>query len=283
MGGNPQMQNHGDSGRKGLIIAISIVSVLLLALGGFIAYKLLIEKPDAEKTMAAVSDSQQTDSLKTAANDTLKTASQANKDEGDDSGKGEEEPKLTDAQALGFAKDVKEVNFGFESAYGYTYRFDRNGQLTTVEFYDHGNEGKMTILNGRAIKCDGEDMGFGDEGPEEPETYHTVYEYREQGRTANVYMSVDGQKEELLGTITYGDDGRIVRTVNGSQVFRFHYDDDGHAYDQSGHEAYPPLAIFLSETPLLPKTHKVKKKDAKGRTLEASSHNNSQFYSINYW
>ena len=43
-GGNPQMQPQKDGGRKGLIIAISIVSVLVLALGGFIAYKLWIER-----------------------------------------------------------------------------------------------------------------------------------------------------------------------------------------------------------------------------------------------
>ena len=192
-GGNPQMQPEKDSGRKGLIIAISIVSVLVLALGGFIAYKMLIEK----KSDTEVASEASADSLKkTAAVENADTLSKALAEGKDAYGKGGEMTGLPDAVVLGFEEGVKDVEFGFEAGYGYTYHFNLNGQLASVDYFDYGTELKLFILNGRAQECSGQDNGFGDELIEQEQLYNG-----EQVDKLHVYLTLRGDTD-LDGKIT---------------------------------------------------------------------------------
>ena len=281
-GGNPQMRPEKDGGRKGLIIAISIVSVLVLALGGFIAYKLFLEKKGGPELTAEAP----ADSLKTAAAaDTLNKAL-AEDTKKDAYGKGGEMKGLPDAVVLGFEEGVKDVEFGFEAGYGYTYHFNRNGQLVSVDYFDHGTELKLFMLNGKATECSGQENGFGDEEEEEPVPFHVVYEYRQNGDETVVYRSVDGQKAEKMGSIYYGldDADRIVRVDAEGKTTLFTYDAEGRAFTQAGEEVYPPLYLFFgSETPLLPKKHKVRRADGEGRPVLADAYQDTHHYTITYF
>ena len=275
------MQPEKDSGRKGLIIAISIVSVLVLALGGFIAYKMFIEKKNGTEVASEAS----ADSLKNTAVEKADTLSKSLAEGKDAYGKGGEMTGLPDAVVLGFEEGVKDVEFGFEAGYGYTYHFNLNGQLTSVDYFDHGTELKLFILNGRAQECSGQDNGFGDEVVENPEPFHVVYEYRQNGDETVVYRSVDGQKAEKMGSIYYDEEnpGRIVRIVAEGKIVKFTYGDDGRAF-ANGEEVYPPLYLFFgSDAPLLPKKHKVRRADGKGRPTLADAYQDTHHYTITYF
>lgn len=284
-GGNPQMQPQKDGGRKGLIIAISIVSVLVLALGGFIAYKLWIEKKGASEVTAEVA----ADSLKKATVGDADSLSKALKTgNGEDAyGKGGDEMRgLPDAVVLGFDEGVKNVEFGFEAGYGYTYHFNLNGQLVSVDYFDHGTELKLYMLNGKATECSGQDNGFGDDEPEDPTPFHSVFEYQQNGEETVVYRSVDGQKEEKMGSIYYGLDepDRIVRIDQDGKTVLFTYDSEGRAFTKKGVEVYPPLYLFFGEeAPLLPKKHKVRRADGNGRPLLVDAYDDTQHYTITYF
>lgn len=193
----------------------------------------------------------------------------------------------TDAQALGFSKGVKSVAFGFEAGFGYTYHFDRNGQLTSVEYTDHGDSGTLQMKNGRATRCDGVNEDFDSEEPTKKEPYHTTFSYRQDGIETTVFRT-ENKKSEKIGSLFY-ENGRIVRLITNGESKIFNYDKEGRAFTRSGMEVYPPLVIFFNETPTLPKNHQVKKRDGKGRTVEASatittgSYNGDVTYNIGYW
>ncbi len=285
-GGTPPMNQKPDSGRKGLIIAIAVVSVLVLALGGFITYKLLADDKKTE-TASESTTAEAADGKLAAADvpsgDTLKVAMATADNE--DLEKDVATGKPSDAKVLGFEEGVKSVQFGFEAGYGYTYHFDRDGQLTAVDYFDHGNEGTLTMLNGKGLKFDGEDFGFGDDEDEQPqsESFHNVIEYRQQGDKTEVYMSVNGKPAEKIATYYVDDQGRIIRTQDSSQTYRFTYNEEGRAFNQEGAEMYPPLILFFSEAPTLPKKHKVREKDAKGRPIQVDAYQDMQHYTITYW
>lgn len=276
-GGNPQMTPTPDGGRKGLIIAICVVSVLVLALGGFIAYKLL---SDDKKTETVETTATQTpnDSLAT---DTLSK----NLSEGDGATNVASEAQgRSDAELLGFIKGVKEVLFGFEAGFGYTYYFDRDGQLTSVHFFDHENSGDMTLLHGKALKVDGLSGGCEDcDEPPVAEENHYVYEYRTQDDKTDIYISENGQPSKLLGSYNTDDKGRIIRMKSEYATHLFTYDADGRAFNQDGEEVYPPLVLFFNETPTLPKKHTVREKDEKGRPIQADAYEDMYHYTIKYW
>ena len=191
----------------------------------------------------------------------------------------------TEAKLLGFAEGVKKVDFRYEAGFGYSYEFDRNGNLVTINMFDHGYTGKITWKEGKAVKSVGDDEGFGEEEEEEEEPSHfeVVFDYRTNGATTEIYSSVNGEKEELIGTMYYDEEGRIVRTKSDEKTTQFRYDEDGRAYNQDGEEVYPPMVLLFSETPLLPKDHKVRKADALGRPLKADSHDECNHYDITYW
>lgn len=280
-GGNPQMQPEKDSGRKGLIIAISIVSVLVLALGGFIAYKMFIEKKNGTEVASEAS----ADSLKNTAVEKADTLSKSLAEGKDAYGKGGDMPGLPEAVVLGFEEGVKDVVFGFDAGYGYTYHFNRDGQLVSVEYYDHGDHGTLMMLNGRALECSGQDSGYGDDEPVEPESYHAVYEYRPLGDKTDVYITVDGEKAKKIASVYYDDENpdRIVSIVQQDQVTTFKYDNEGRAFNKSGFEVYPPLALFFSEQPTLPKKHKVRRTDGQGRPTLVDAYQDTQHYTITYF
>ena len=193
----------------------------------------------------------------------------------------------TDAQVLGFSKGVKSVAFGFEAGFGYTYHFDRNGQLTSVEYTDHGDSGTLQMKNGRATRCDGVNEDFDSEEPTKTEPYHTTFSYRQDGIETTVFRT-ENKKSEKIGSLFY-ENGRIVRLITNGESKIFNYDKEGRAFTRSGVEGYPPLVIFFNETPTLPKNHQVKKRDGKGRTVEAAatittgSYNGDVTYNIGYW
>lgn len=195
--------------------------------------------------------------------------------------------KPTDAQMLGFSKGVKSVAFGFEAGFGYTYHFDRNGQLTTVVYTDHGNTGTLLMKGGKATQYDEVSEGFGDDEPTIPEYFHSTFSYQQHGNETIVYR-IEKQKREKIGSLYYTN-GRITRIKSDGKVHTYKYNQEGRAFTQSGTEVYPPLAIFFSETPTLPGNHQVIQKDAKGRPLEATATMEAETYSgyvtyqIQYW
>lgn len=195
--------------------------------------------------------------------------------------------KPTDAQVLGFSKGVKSVVFGFQAGFGYTYHFDRNGQLTAVVYTDHGDEGTLLMKNGQATQCDVVSEEYGAEEPTVPEYFHVTYSYQQLGDETIIYRT-ENQKQEQIGSMYY-ENGRISRIKSNGKQHTFMYNLEGRAFTQDGTEVYPPLFIFFSETPTLPRKHQVIKKDAKGRPLEAKasmeveSYSGNVTYRILYW
>ena len=195
--------------------------------------------------------------------------------------------KPADAQALGFSEGVKSVAFGFNAGFGYTYHFDPNGQLTTVVFTDHGDTGTLLMKDGRAQQCDVVSLGYAEEEPTIPEFFHATFSYQQMGNETIIYRT-ENQKQEQIGSLFY-ENGRISRIKSDGKEQTFMYNLEGRAFTQDGTEIYPPLAIFFSETPTLPRKHQVIKKDAKGRLLEAKASMESETYGGNvtyhilYW
>lgn len=195
--------------------------------------------------------------------------------------------KPSDAQVLGFSKGVKSVEFGFEAGFGYTYHFDRDGQLTTVVFTDHGDTGTLSMKDGRAEKCDVVSEGYGEEEPTIPEFFHSTFSYQQIGDETIVYRT-ENQKKEKIGSLFY-ENGRISRIKSDEEEQTFMYNQEGRAFTQDGTEIYPPLVLFFSETPTLPRKHQVIKKDAMGRPLEAKTsievetYSGDVTYEITYW
>lgn len=195
--------------------------------------------------------------------------------------------KASDAQILGFNKGVKSVVFGFEAGFGYTYHFDRDGQLTTVVYTDHGDKGTLLMKDGRATQCDVVSEGYGEEEPTIPEFFHSTFSYQQLGDETIIYRT-ENQKKEKIGSLYY-DNGRISRIKSDEQEHTFMYNLEGRAFTQDGTEVYPPLVIFFNETPTLPRKHQVIKKDAMGRLLEAEASMEAETYSgvvtyyIMYW
>lgn len=195
--------------------------------------------------------------------------------------------KLTDAQVLGFSRGVKSVAFGFQAGFGYTYHFDRDGQLTAVVYTDHGDKGTLLMKDGRVAQCDVMSEGYGEEEPTIPVFYHATFTYQQEGEETIIYRTAN-QVNEKVGSLYY-ENGRISRIKSDGKEQTFMYNQEGRAFTQDGTEIYPPLAIFLSETPTLPRKHQVIKKDARGRTLEAKASMEVETYSgyvtyhILYW
>ena len=195
--------------------------------------------------------------------------------------------KPTDAQVLGFSDGVKSVAFGFEAGFGYTYHFDPNGQLTTVVYTDHGDTGTLLMKDGQVEQCDVVSEGFGEEEPTIPEFFHATFSYQQLGDETIIYRT-ENQKQEQIGSLYY-ENGRISRIKSDGKEQTFMYNLEGRAFTQDGTEIYPPLAIFFSETPTLPRKHQVIKKDAKGRLLEAKASMEAETYGGNvtyhilYW
>lgn len=195
--------------------------------------------------------------------------------------------KPTDAQVLGFSKGVKSVVFGFEAGFGYTYHFDRDGQLTAVGYTDHGDKGTLLMKDGLVIQCDVVSEEFGAEEPTIPEYFHVTYSYQQLGDETIIYRT-ENQKQEKIGSLYY-ENGRISRIKTDEEEHTFMYNLEGRAFTQDGTEIYPPLAIFFSETPTLPKKHQVIKMDSKGRPLEAKAsievetYYGNVTYDIMYW
>ena len=278
------MTSKPDSGRRTLIIAICVTSVLVVALGGFIAYKLLTgDNAVAQSTTASDAPADST-AKATADADVLASQGYVDDQPTDPAPEATGKGGASEARLIGFIDGVKKVQFGFEAGFGYTYHFDRSGQLTAVDYFDHGNEGTLTMLSGKGIKFDGEDMDF-DDDDESPkvEAFHNVIEYREQADRTDVYMSVNGQPAEKIGTYYVDAQGRITRVKNSTHTYLFKYDAEGRAFTQDGEEMYPPLIIFFSEAPTLPKKHTVREKDAKGRPTQVDAYQDMQHYTITYW
>lgn len=195
--------------------------------------------------------------------------------------------KPTDAQVLGFSDGVKSVAFGFEAGFGYTYHFDPNGQLTTVVYTDHGDTGTLLMKDGQVEQCDVVSEGLGEEEPTIPEFFHATFSYQQLGDETIIYRT-ENQKQEQIGSLYY-ENGRISRIKSDGKEQTFMYNLEGRAFTQDGTEIYPPLAIFFSETPTLPRKHQVIKKDAKGRLLEAKAWMEAETYGGNvtyhilYW
>lgn len=258
--------------KTGKSVTIAVVSALVLTLGSFLIYQLVSKdgKEDEKTEESVVADS----------NDDDKDEPKTDPEEG----KKEEAKGPTEAQLMGFAKGVKEVEFGYEAGYGYSYEFDRDGNLTTINMMDHGYSGKITWRNGKAIKNEGEDAGFGDEDKTEPEKLFVTYEYRENGAETEIYTTLNSNPPVKIGTLYYDEDGRIIRAENEDGEQRFTYDADGRARNQDGEDVYPPLKLFFyAETPLLPRDHKVIKADDEGRPLKADSEDGFTHYNISYY
>lgn len=190
--------------------------------------------------------------------------------------------KPTDAQVLGFSKGVKSVAFGFQAGFGCTYHFDRDGQLTAVVYTDHGDKGTILLKNGQVTQCDVVSEGYGEEEPTVPEFFHATFSYQ-QRNDETVIFRTEKQKTEQIASLYY-ENGRISRIKSDGKEHTFMYNQEGRAFTQDGTEVYPPLVIFFSETPTLPRKHQVIKKDAKGRTIEAkASMEGIVTYDILYW
>lgn len=195
--------------------------------------------------------------------------------------------KPTDAQILGFSKGIKNVVFGFEAGFGYTYHFDRDGQLTTVVYTDHGDKGTLLMKDGLVVQCDVVSEGYGEEEPTIPEFFHSTFSYQQLGDEIIIYRT-ENQKKEKVGSLYY-ENGRISRIKSDEKEHSFMYNLEGRAFTQDGTEVYPPLVIFFNETPTLPRKHQVIKKDAMGRPLEAKAsmevetYNGNVTYDIMYW
>ena len=153
--------------KTGKTITIAVVAALVLTLGGFLIYQLVSKDGKDVKTEDPV-------------------VADNNDNDKDEPAKEEEEEKKevakgpSEAQLLGFSEGIKMVEFGFEAGFGYSYEFDRDGNLTTINMSDHGYTGKITWQNGRAIKNEGEDAGFGDEDKTEPEILRPYYPFSER-------------------------------------------------------------------------------------------------------
>ena len=252
-------------------VTIAVVSALVLTLGSFLIYQ-LVSKDKKEETKTeepVVADNKDNDK---------------EEPQKEDEEKKEEVKGPTEAQLLGFSEGVKRVEFGYEAGYGYSYEFDRDGNLTTINLFDHGYTGKITWRDGRAIKNEGEDAGFGDEDKTEPEKLFVTFDYREKGSQTDVYSTVNSESPVKIGTLFYDSDGRIVRAKNEDGEQRFTYDADGRARNQDGEDAYPPLTLFFNgEPPLLPRDHKVIKADAEGRPIQTDSKDGFTHYRISYY
>lgn len=256
--------------KTGKAITIAVVAALVLTLGGFLIYQLVSKDgKDAMTEDSVVDDDNENDKDEPA------------KDKGKkkkDVAKGPSE-----AQLLGFSEGIKMVEFGFEAGYGYSYEFDRDGNLTTINMSDHGYTGKITWRNGRAVKNEGEDAGFGDEDKTEPEKMFVTFEYRENGKSTDVYSTLNSEPPTKIGTLYYDDNGRIIRLVNEDGEQHYSYEADGRAVNQVGEDAYPPLALFFPDTPLLSRTHTIIEADAEGRPLQADSEDGFTHYRITYY
>ena len=164
---------------------------------------------------------------------------------------------------------------------------DPNGQLTTVVFTDHGDTGTLLMKDGRAQQCDVVSLGYAEEEPTIPKFFHATFSYQQMGDETIIYRT-ENQKQEQIGSLFY-ENGRISRIKSDGKEQTFMYNLEGRAFTQDGTEIYPPLAIFFSETPTLPRKHQVIKKDAKGRLLEAKASMESETYGGNvtyhilYW
>lgn len=259
MSENPK--NNG--GRKGVVLTILI---LLLVIGGFFAYKVLLE----EKGGRELKTGMPADSLKTVAgNDTL-----GNVDPADHS----------EARILGFAKGIECVECSIEKNYGYLYYFGREGQINAVYSYHNGTNSTVTIVNGKAVKCETLDGPAEElENPPVAEEYNYVFEYRQAGDSAEVYSKLEGESAVKIGAYYYDENGRITRATDSWRTWQFTYDAEGKAVDQNGQEVYPPIVIFFEETPILPKKFKAQKTDSLGRVTEAVDYNGRIHYTIRYF
>ena len=255
----------------GKYVTIAVVAALVLTLGSFLIYQLASndKKEEVKTEEPVVADNKDNDK------------EELKKD--DEEEKNEEVKGPTEAQLLGFSEGVKKVEFGYEAGFGYSYEFDRDGNLAIINLFDHGYTGKITWRNGRAIKNEGEDAGFGDEDKTEPEKLYVTFDYREKGSATEIYSTVNSEPPVKIGTLYYDEDGHIVRVKNEDGEQRFKYDADGRALNQTGEDAYPPLVLFFAETPLLPRNHKVIRTDSEGRPLEADSPDGYTHYRIMYY
>ena len=256
--------------KTGKAITIAVVAALVLTLGGFLIYQLVSKDGKDVKTEDPV-------------------VADNNDNDKDEPAKEEEEEKKevakgpSEAQLLGFSEGIKMVEFGFEAGFGYSYEFDRDGNLTTINMSDHGYTGKITWQNGRAIKNEGEDAGFGDEDKTEPEIFYVTFEYRDNGKSTDVYSKLNSEPPTKIGTLYYDEEGRIIRLVNEDGEQRYSYEADGRAVNQVGEDAYPPLALFFPDTPLLSRTHTIIEADEEGRPLRADSEDGFTHYNITYY
>ena len=150
--------------------------------------------------------------------------------------------KPTDAQVLGFSKGVKSVEFGFEAGFGYTYHFNREGQLTAVVYTDHGNTGTLLIKDGQVTQCDAVSEGFDEEEPTVPEFFHVTFSYKQLDDETIIYRT-NNQETERVGSLYY-ENGRISRIKSDGKEHTFMYNLEGRAFTQDGTEVYPPLFLF---------------------------------------
>ena len=264
-GGTPQedyTQKKSKGGcRKGFVW---ILIVLLLAVIGFLAYKILFE----EKGGRLLKTEAPTDSLKTA-QDTL----------------GKNPATRCEAEILGFAKGVHYVECVIDNRHSYDYRFNEDGQLYEVYCFNYGTSSTVTMKDGKAVKCEGLE-GPAEELDDPPvaEEFSSVYEYRQAGDSTEIYSLSEGQPAEKMGTLYYNENGRIIKVVNEWKTWELTYDAEGRAFDQEdGKEVYPPIVLFFVETPILSKNRKVNKTDSQGRMTEAVDNGSKVRFSINYY
>ena len=143
------------------------------------------------------------------------------------------------------------------------------------------------MKNGQVTQCDVVSEGYGEEEPTVPEFFHATFSYQ-QRNDETVIFRTEKQKTEQIASLYY-ENGRISRIKSDGKEHTFMYNQEGRAFTQDGTEVYPPLVIFFSETPTLPRKHQVIKKDAKGRTIEAKAsmevetYNGIVTYDILYW
>ncbi|MBR5688435.1 MAG: hypothetical protein IKX36_10860 [Prevotella sp.] len=234
--------------------------VLLLAVIGFLAYKILFE----EKGGRLLKTDVPTDSLKTAAIDPA---------------------NCSEAAILGFAKGIHYAECVIDDRHGYNYRFNEDGQLYEVYCYNYGTNSTVTMQDGKAVKCEGlEGPAEEVENPPEAEEFSSVYEYRQDGDSTVIYSKSDGQPDVKMGALYYGENGRITKAVNEWKTWEFTYDAEGRAFDkEDGKEVYPPIVLFFAETPTLPKNHKSTKTDSQGRMTEGQTTDGKIRYRLVYY